>query len=70
MKHVITLLQVIFWVVIDTGLFIYFLEWNMYLKYPGHSFKKKNGIVSFINNYERNSGVRHLDNKYKAAFLL
>lgn len=70
MKHIITLMQVLFWVVIDIGLLIYFLEWNMYLKSPGHCFKKKNGLVSYVNNYERSSGVPYLKNKYAAAFKL
>lgn len=71
MKHLITLIQIIIWIIIDSLMFLYFLKFNMFLKNHGHSFKKNNyGIVSYINNYERSRGVKHLPNKYKAALLL
>lgn len=44
----------------------------MFLTKRGYSFKKdKYGVVSYVNNYERNSSlIPHLPNKYKAALLL
>lgn len=71
MKHLVTAIQVLFWILIDIVLLIYFFEWGMYLQYPGHAFKKnKNGILSHVSNFDRHHGVKHIENKYKAAFKL
>lgn len=71
MKYVVTLIQVLLWIIIDSLMFLYFLKFNMFLKNHGHSFKKNNyGIVEYMSNYDRNRGVKHFSNKYKAALLL
>jgi hypothetical protein len=69
MIHLITLVQVIYLIVVDCILFLFYFKWNMYLTNSNKQFKKKNGIVSYINNYERNNtSIKYMSNKYKAAF--
>lgn len=70
MKYLVTLIQVIFWLVMDITLFIYYLKWNMYKYRAGNYFKNVNGVVYYASNYDRNNGVKYFSNKYKAAFKL
>jgi len=69
MKHLLTLIQLIYWLIIDFVLLLFHFRWNMYLNKWGYAFKKKNGIVSYANNYEKNQ-IKTIDDKYRAAFFL
>lgn len=71
MIHLITLIQIFYWIIIDSILFIIYFKWNIYLTDSNKDFKKVNGIISYVNNYERNNtSIKYLKNKYKAAVYL
>lgn len=69
MKHLLTLTQVIIWLVIDLIILLFSFKWNVFLNKCGYAFKKKNGIVSYANNAEKKY-VKTFKDKYKAAFFL
>jgi len=69
MKHLVTLIQVICWIIVDLIMAVYYLEWNKYRYAPGYTFKKcSDGVVRYATNYDKRSGVKYYRNKYKAAF--
>lgn len=67
MKHLITLIQVIFWIIADILLFMYHFKWNMYMYRPTWNgfIKQDNGIVRRANNSEKFK-IKY-KNKYKTA---
>ena len=68
MKHLATLIQVLFWIIADSILFIYYLEWGVFMQDGSWvRFIKEHGIVRKMTNYKRNSWGGY-ENKYKAAF--
>ena len=69
MKHLLTLIQIIYWLLIDFALLLFHLKWNMYLNKCGYSFKKKNGIVMYASNYDKKY-MKTIDDIYQAAFFL
>lgn len=68
MKHLLTLIQILFWIVMDITLFLFYFKWNMFLFKHGHDFKKnKYGLVVYASNYDRSVYRKMHRNKYKAA---
>ncbi len=68
MKHIATLIQLTFWIIADSILFIYYLEWGVFMQDGSWvEFIKKDGIVRKMTNYDRNFRIGY-KNKYKAAF--
>lgn len=67
MKKLTTLIQVLFWFLLDLLLLIYYLKWNKYMyEQTWNGFlKDKNGIVRRAYNSEKH--IIQYKNKYVAA---
>lgn len=70
MKYILTFIQVLFWIVMDIVLFLFYFKWNMFLFKHGYEFKKNScGIVVYASNYDRSVYRPMSRNKYRAIFL-
>jgi hypothetical protein len=69
MKHLITIIQFLWFILMDLLLFLWHFKWNMYLYNPSHCFLKDGLFVRVANNYDKRCQKKTSLIKYIALFF-